>query len=130
MEMLSLAPNLMVEDVNHTIAFYTEKLGFTLLAQNPEEGYAEWAMLQCGQAVIMFQSRDSMVDEYPDLAHSSIADGVNLFIKVDEDIDLYYDILKENEVDIAKELNTDAGNLAEFAITDVNGYLIIFAQQI
>jgi catechol 2,3-dioxygenase-like lactoylglutathione lyase family enzyme len=33
-----LTPNLMVEDVNRTVAFYQEVLGFELLTSVPEEG--------------------------------------------------------------------------------------------
>jgi catechol 2,3-dioxygenase-like lactoylglutathione lyase family enzyme len=41
-----LTPNLMVEHVNDTVAFYKDVLGFTLLASVPEEGEFNWAMMK------------------------------------------------------------------------------------
>ena len=37
-----LTPNLMVEDVNETVTFYQDVLGFALLASVPEEGQFNW----------------------------------------------------------------------------------------
>jgi len=41
-----LTPNLMVEDVNRTTAFYRDVLGFELLATQPESGQFDWAMMK------------------------------------------------------------------------------------
>ena len=49
-----LTPNLMVEDVNETVTFYQDVLGFALLASVPEEGQFNWAMMQHDAVEIMF----------------------------------------------------------------------------
>ena len=41
-----MTPNLMVEDVNNTIAFYKDILSFELLATVPETGQFNWAMMR------------------------------------------------------------------------------------
>ena len=41
-----MTPNLMVEDVNSTLAFYKDVLNFELLATVPETGQFNWAMMR------------------------------------------------------------------------------------
>ncbi|NIR52325.1 bleomycin resistance family protein, partial [candidate division KSB1 bacterium] len=38
MKFRSLTPNVMVEDVNETVEYYKDKLGFELIMSVPEEG--------------------------------------------------------------------------------------------
>ena len=45
MALNSLTPNLMVNDVEETIEYYTDILGFTLLMTVPETGKLDWAMV-------------------------------------------------------------------------------------
>jgi len=56
MGLKSLTPNLMVNDVEETIEYYTDILGFTLLMTVPETGKLDWAMVKRNDVVIMFQS--------------------------------------------------------------------------
>ena len=65
MELKSLTPNLMVQNVNDTVHYYQENLGFTLLETVPKEGPLDWAMLKRNEVVIMFQSKRSMVKDLP-----------------------------------------------------------------
>jgi len=53
--MKSLTPNLMVADVNETIAFYRDVLGFKLIQTVPDEGDFVWASVQYRDVELMFQ---------------------------------------------------------------------------
>ena len=60
-----LTPNLMVEDVNSTIEFYKDVLGFELLLSIPEEGTFDFALMKSGNVEIMFQARESLAKDFP-----------------------------------------------------------------
>lgn len=122
-----LTPNLMVEDVAATIAFYTEVLGFEVLATNPETTPFEWAMLGSGGVTMMFQSRPSFGQEFPVLATAPIAASLSFYTEV-SDIRTLYEQLK-GRVEIVKELHTSFYGTLEFAFKDCNGYVLALSEQ-
>lgn len=65
--MKKLTPNLMVENVNKTVEFYKDILGFETVMTVPEEGVFNWAMMKNGNVEIMFQTKENLVKEIPDL---------------------------------------------------------------
>jgi hypothetical protein len=46
MKLNRLTPNMMVEDVNRTIDFYRDVLGFELVMSVPEHGLYQWALMK------------------------------------------------------------------------------------
>jgi len=63
----SLSPNLFVEDINETIAFY-KALGFQLVITVPEVGPEfVWAMVMKGNVTFMFQTFTSLGDALPEI---------------------------------------------------------------
>src|SRR5947207_1194232 len=73
-----MTPNLMVEDVNKTIAFYKDVLSFELLATVPETGQLNWAMMRRDKVEIMFQVRASITEEFPVLKDRAIGSSLYL----------------------------------------------------
>ena len=123
----SLAPNLMVKDVNKTVDFYKNILGFTVVATVPDEGEWVFAIVQSGSAILMFQEEKSIKEEYPQLAKFEQGGGITLYICV-ENVSLLYEQLK-SKTSIAKELHKTFYGATEFAIEDCNGYILTFSQQ-
>ena len=56
----SLSPNVIVDDVNSTVEYYSSTLGFNLIASVPESGSYNWAMMMRDGVTIMFQSLKSI----------------------------------------------------------------------
>jgi len=81
-EMKSLSPNLMVNDINKTLQFYTEVLGFTQIAAVPESGRFVWGMVKSGTIIFMFQQTDSIKEEYPSLQNFERGGGLSFYISV------------------------------------------------
>lgn len=81
--------NLMVEDVNRTVEFYTDRLGFELLTSLPEEGKFDWAMMRWDSVVIMFQARSSLGEEIPAFADAPIGGSLTFYTEVIGLKDLY-----------------------------------------
>ncbi|MFQ6087652.1 MAG: VOC family protein [Candidatus Methanofastidiosia archaeon] len=80
MMLRKLTPNLMVEDVNRTIKFYKEVLGFELAQTVPETGQFEWVSIRCGNVQMMFQARASLTEEIPALRDSKIGGSLTFCV--------------------------------------------------
>jgi uncharacterized glyoxalase superfamily protein PhnB len=116
----------MVEDVNRTVAFYQEVLGFELLTSVPEEGQLAWAMLKRGGVELMFQARGSLTEELPGFRGKDIGGTFNLYIDV-EDIQGLYAAIRD-KVTVVVDMHTTFYGAHEIAIEDCNGYILTFAE--
>lgn len=128
MTLNSLTPNLMVNDVEETIEFYTDILGFTLLMTVPETGKLDWAMLKRNDVVMMFQTKKSLTSELPRLAGQKPGGGLTFYIKVDRISELHEELFN-NEVEIISDLESTFYDTIEFSIVDLNGYVLTFSEE-
>lgn len=124
----SLTPNLMVNDVEETIEYYTDILGFTLLKTVPEVGVIDWAMVKRNNVMLMFQSAKSLKDELPKLKAQKPGGGLTFYIKVDKIIELHEELM-DNEVEIISDLESTFYDTIEFSIVDINGYILTFSEE-
>ncbi len=122
-----ITPNLMVENVEETLKFYKDILGcFDIIATDPAEKPYDWAMMQCEETQIMFQSRESLSRAVPAFKGAKIGGTFVIYIEV-ENLDRHYNLIKDKINLIMKLHQTDYG-IDEFIIEDCNGYTIVFAQ--
>lgn len=124
----SLTPNLMVNDVEETIEYYTDILGFTLLKTVPEVGVIDWAMVKRNNVMLMFQSAKSLKDELPKLKAQKPGGGLTFYIKVDKITELHEELM-DNEVEIISDLESTFYDTIEFSIVDINGYILTFSEE-
>ena len=117
-----MTPNLMVENVNRNIAFYTDVLGFELLTTVPEEGNFDWAMMKRDGVELMFQARSSLGDELPALADVPIGGSLTFYTEVTGLRELYEQL--KDLVEIVQDWHTTFYGTQEFAFRDCNGYII------
>lgn len=127
MEYTTLSPNMGVSDVNATVAFYTETLGFNLIMSNPDSGILEWAMVSNGGATLMFQEMDSLKKEYPQLANRSSSATLTFYIKM-KNVKGLYEKLKDTEY-LAQDMHQTFYGANEFAIFDNNGYILTMTEE-
>jgi len=127
MKLNSLIPNLIVEDVNKTVDYYQNTLGFAIVTTVPESGDLEFAMLKLDAVSIMFQSHKSYVDAFPESTGQKVGGTLFLFIDV-EDLDGLYKKILEAKAEIAVDMHTTFYGTREFTIKDCDGYLLIFAE--
>ncbi|MBF0577073.1 VOC family protein [Dysgonomonas sp. GY617] len=119
-------PNLMVKDVNKTVDFYTNILGFIKIDSVPETGQWVFAIVKSGDVMFMFQEENSIKEEYPQLSKFPQGGGLTFYIHV-SDIHALYEKLK-NKVTLAKDLHDTFYGSTDFAIEDCNGYILTFSQ--
>jgi lactoylglutathione lyase len=123
-----LTPNIMVEDVNRTLQFYKETLGFEIVATVPDEGRFDWAMLKRDGVEIMFQSRASLGAEIPALQQREIGGALTFYMNIEGVKELYADL--KGKVSIVQEMHTTFYGAQEFAIQDSDGYILSFAETV
>jgi uncharacterized glyoxalase superfamily protein PhnB len=128
MALNSLTPNLMVKDVEETIEYYTDVLGFTLLMTVPETGKLDWAMVKRNDVVIMFQTKKRLSSGLPRMASEKPGGGLTFYIKVDR-ISEIHEELYNNEAEIISDLESTFYNTIEFSVVDVNGYVLTFSEE-
>ncbi len=139
MSTTTLTPNLMTEDVNQSVAFYCERLGFRFLAgmlasgsETPVNEFSvnvplQWAMLQRDSAMVMFQLRSSFATEYAPLGDAAVAASASFYLEVDDLDDLLADLGDGIET-LLPDHKTFYG-MREIWIRDNNGYIVTLAEK-
>ena len=137
MALTKLAPNLMVEDVNRTVEFYQEVLGFEfvmgvieelqeVLTTYQQDRSLDYAMMKYGNVEVMFQAKRSLAEALPLLRGREIGGTFTLYMELDSVSELYARI--RDQVTIVKDLHTTFYGMQEFYIEDCNGYILTFAE--
>ncbi|MFD0750998.1 VOC family protein [Mucilaginibacter calamicampi] len=123
--MESLAPNIFVNDMKATIAFY-KILGFNITLSVPESGdELVWAMMANGSVTMMFQTFESLAGELPEVSRT---DGGSLLLYINlKNIRQFFEDIKD-KVTVLKGLETTFYGATEFSIKDNNGYVLTFAE--
>ncbi|MBU3875435.1 VOC family protein [Faecalicatena sp. AGMB00832] len=115
----TITTNIMVDSVKESMEFYEKKLGFTPVVTVPNESEDfNFAIIVKDDISIMFQSKESLEEEYPSLQTDLIKPAFTLFITVD-DVKELYEELKGN-VEVVKELHQTFYGKDEFAVFDNN----------
>jgi uncharacterized glyoxalase superfamily protein PhnB len=134
----TFTPNLMTEDVNATITFYCERLGFSMqmgLPFDTEQPVSElsdgtplqFAMLERHGAMLMLQHRQSLAEECDLFADMPIAASATYYLEV-ESLDELLAGLGEGVETVLPERVTFYG-MREMWIRDNNGYVVTLAQK-
>ena len=123
--MESLSPNIFVNDINQTIAFY-QSIGFQLVMTVPETGDdLVWAMLINDNVTFMFQTFESLGEELPAISRINGSSAL-LYIKLKK-IRGFFELIKD-KVTVLKGLETTFYGATEFSILDNNNYVLTFAE--
>ncbi len=127
-----LVPELVCSDIQHSLAFYTGVLGFTIVFQREEERFA---YLERQGADIMLEQPTGRSFVAGDLNHP-YGRGINLMIEA-TDVELLYKALTAAEAPIYlpmeekwyRQDETLLGN-RQFVVQDPDGYLLRFFRDI
>ena len=120
-----LTPNLLVANVERSLAFYEEVLGFERGFTVPEQSPFVFASVTGGPVEIFFNDAASAIKEYPAFGGKALGATGTMYIEI-EGVDALHDRLKPT-VPIVMPLVTQFYGMREFAIEDPDGYVITFA---
>ena len=126
-KMKDLTPNIMVENIQNTIEYYQTILGFDIVMTFPVNENPLWALLKKNNISMMFQEKNSFLKEYPHLSDIGMGGSLSLFIGIDNIDGFYNEIYKK--VKVIKPPHVTTYGIKEFAIEDINGYLLVFAEK-
>lgn len=121
-----LTPNLIVADVERSLAFYRDVLGFTVGPTVPDASPFVFAIVQSGEVTVFLNAAGPAVEEYPAFKGRPLGGTLTLFIDV-EGIRESYEALKER-VEVVMPLEKKWYGPTEFAFLDPDGYIITFAE--
>jgi uncharacterized glyoxalase superfamily protein PhnB len=124
----SLSPNVIVDDVNKTVDYYVNNLGFNFITSVPQEGSYNWAMVMRDQVTVMFQSLQSLQEDLPELKIKQKGSIGTFFIEVDNIEGLYQSM--KDKVTILGKIRVTFYGKKEFTIQDLNGYFLTFAEDV
>lgn len=122
--METVSPNIFVEDIHATKAFY-EMLGFTVIATVPEEKNPIFVMMTCGSVTFMFQTFSSIENTLP-LINRTKGGSLLLYIKM-KNIRAFFEKIKD-KVTVLQGLEKTFYGATEFSIQDNNHYMLTFAE--
>jgi lactoylglutathione lyase len=123
-----LTPNLIVSNVEASLAFYEDVLGFTRGMIVPDRSPFVFASVTSGPVEIFFNDRSAVAKESPQLAGRALGGGNTMFIEV-EGVDALHDRINPR-VKIVLPLVTQWYGMREFALEDPDGYVITFAERV
>lgn len=121
-----IVPILSVKDVDASIAFYTEKLGFALDMTMPDPtGKTFFAFVRQGQ-------KDNPIGLSLDAELEHRGQGVELMIYVPDEVDLdgLYSSIRGKNVAIAEEIGDRYWGDRTFTLHDPDGYKLTFARTV
>ncbi len=120
-----LVPNIFVNDMKATIAFY-EAIGFEISMSVPEEGDDfVWVNMVNGSVTVMFQTFESLKNDLPEISRAS---GGSLLLYINlKNIQQFFDDIKD-KVTLLTGLEKTFYGATEFSIKDNNGYVLTFAE--
>jgi len=123
-----LTPNLLVSNVERSLAFYEDVLGFSRGMTVPEQSPFVFASVSSGPVEIFLNDRSTVTKESPQMAGLAFGGGNTMFIEVNG-VDALHDQIKPR-AKMIMPLVTQWYGLREFAIEDPDGYVITFAERI
>jgi lactoylglutathione lyase len=123
-----LTPNLVVANVERSLAFYVDTLGFERGMTVPDASPLVFASVTSGPIEVFFNDVAAAVKEYPAFSARPIGASGTLYIEVDG-VDALHERLKPS-VTIVMPMVTQFYGVREFAIEDPDGYVITFAERV
>ncbi|WP_422083810.1 VOC family protein [Ulvibacterium sp.] len=138
MKAKKLTPNFEVNNIRSTVEFYESVLGFSLVMAVPEtqDGIEQvlangkeyvYALLHKDHVEMMFQRTDSFKEDVTLAKDMAPGASVSFYMEIDGIEDFYEEILDRGIE--PTELKTAWYGMREFYMTDINGYILGFAEK-
>ena len=134
MKFTDVTPNLIVSDIDRSIAFYRDVLGFSLFGNVPDAAPFVFAWMQRDGVNVFLNTVGPIKDEHPELGARQIGGTATMYMIVEagtpaEGIDALFDQVK-SKARVVMPLKDQFYGMREFGIEDPDGYVIFAAQRI
>lgn len=134
MKFANVTPNLIVADIDRSIAFYRDVLGFSIQATVPEKAPFVFAWMQRDGISVFLNTLGSVKDDHPGLAARPIGGTNTMYMAIEADAaETGVDELFGTVSPLARvmmPLTTQFYGMREFGIEDPDGYVIFLGQRV
>jgi catechol 2,3-dioxygenase-like lactoylglutathione lyase family enzyme len=127
MHFAKITPNLVVKDVERSVGFYRDVLGFQMDIKVPDAPPFVFASVKRDDVEIFLNEVNTVVKEYPPFKDKPLGGTLTLFTQM-TGIAEYYEMVKTKAA-ILMPLEKKWYGVWEFAVADPDGYIVTFAQQ-
>ena len=130
MKFNKITPNLVVADMEKSLKFYRDVLGFSVSQTVPDKAPFIFAWMKRGDADVFLNANMPPQPGEPDLyAGKAVGGGTLSMYLVMEGIDELYTGVQQKKSPIVIAMHKQFYGMKEFAMHDPDGYLLIFAQE-
>ena len=129
MKFQKLTPNLVVRDVAASMEFYRSVLGFQTTITVPDQPPYVFGAVTNGAVEIFFNDQKIVLEDYPALGARPIGGSLTLFIEI-EGIEELFAKVQQHGVKITMPMKDQFYGMREFAMEDLEGWVITFAERI
>ncbi|HET9698344.1 MAG TPA: VOC family protein [Terriglobales bacterium] len=126
---LRLTPNLVVRDVERSVRFYCDVLGFEVDKHVPDQQPFVFASIRGGGIEIFLNEQKTVVGEYPAFKDVPLGGTFTLYLAMQGVDELHQEIQKQR-IPIVMPIETKFYGVREFAIADPDGYLLTLAERV
>ena len=124
-----LWPHLTVQDVDATLAFYRDRLGFEQDLCLKDHRGTFMGSVEVGDTVIMFERPDPSKPAVP--GRGRLADiGLTILFPSSFDLDAFFAELRGKDIPTFREIGNRPYGNRDFAVLDPDGYCLVFAKAI
>ena len=134
MKFADVTPNLVVADVERSLAFYRDVLGFAVTTTVPDAAPFAFAWMQRDGVSVFLNSLESVRAEHPEFGAQRLGGTATLFIVVEADTtangvdELFASI--SSRARVVMQPKDQFYGMREFGVADPDGYFIFFAQRL
>jgi len=121
---MKLTPVLMVDEIEKSLPFWTDRMGFAKTVDVPDGDRLSFAILVREGAEVMLQTIASVKRDEPKFAPGPGAFNVGLFLEVED----FADVLKRLEgYPITMPERTTFYGMREIGVHEPSGHIVVFA---
>ena len=124
---MKITPVLIVQEIEKSLPFWVDRIGFGKTAEVPDEGRLAFAMMERDGAELMIQTVASVLKDEPKFAPKGDTNKASLFIEV-QDFDDILGRLKGYPIEM--EDRTTFYGMREIGVRDPDGHIVVFAKRI
>ncbi|MBZ5609738.1 MAG: hypothetical protein LAP38_15870 [Acidobacteriia bacterium] len=127
MTLRRITPVLFAEEIEPSVRFWVDRLGFEKTMEVPEGNKLAFAMLQKGALELMYQSYASAEKDVADIEISKLARKGPTFLYVEVD-NLEETIARTKGAPVLMPVRTTFYGATEISVQDPAGHVVTFAQ--
>lgn len=125
LRLTSVSPSLTVNDIDKSLAWYRDVLGFTVENRWENDGKLMGAEMKAGNVLFMIGQ-----DDWKKGRDRAKGVGVRIYCETDQDIDRLAARIKANGGTLAQEPKDQPWGMRDLAVDDPDGYKITIAKEL